>query len=181
MKKRILAILLLLMMLLPMCAMAASDDVYGLAKKKLATRNGPSTEYMGTATYSVKNQYIRIISKAYDVNGVCWLQVEIPYNNQYRRLYTGLSRFDETTVHLDWIPTEGEAYAYAQVRKNIKCKYGPGENYGTYSNIVLGEGARVACLATENGYVQVEFYGTNSKDGKVTLQRCWVEDSDLSY
>lgn len=87
-------------------APAGKKEVYGYTVDKLATRKGPGTQYAGGGTYSVKHQWIKVLAKAYDVNGVCWVKCEIPYKNEIRTLWTGYKRFDETTLNLDDLPEE---------------------------------------------------------------------------
>ncbi len=85
--------------------MVQTGDVYGLAIDKLATRTGPSTRYAEAGTYSVKGQYIHILSRAYDrANGIWWVECEIPYRNEIRTLWTGYKRFDSSTCPLESIP-----------------------------------------------------------------------------
>lgn len=84
-----------------------SDGVYGLAIERLATRKGPGTQYEGGGTYNVKNQYIKLLAKAWDKrNGIWWVKCEIPYHGKTRVLWTGWKRFDHATVSLDDLPEE---------------------------------------------------------------------------
>ncbi len=81
--------------------------VYGLATDKLATRTGQGTKYDGGGTYSVKGEYIRILSRAYDKgNGIWWVKCEIPYKGDIRVLWTGWKRFDHTLTRLEDIPVD---------------------------------------------------------------------------
>ena len=83
--------------------------IYALAIKKLATRTGPGTQYEEGGTYSVKDEYIRILSRAYDKrNGIWWVKCEIPYKKQIRVLWTGWNRFDENSANLEEIPIDPE-------------------------------------------------------------------------
>ena len=86
---------------------AAADGVYGLTTDKLATRKGPGTTYEGGGTYSVKGQYIKVLSKAWDKrNGIWWVKCEIPYRKEIRVLWTGWKRFDPSTISLEDLPEE---------------------------------------------------------------------------
>ena len=81
--------------------------IYGWTIDKLATRKGPGTQYEGGGTYSVKNQYIQVLAKAYDKrNGIWWVKCVIPYHGEERILWTGYKRFDENTLSLDDLPEE---------------------------------------------------------------------------
>ena len=83
------------------------DGVMGLTVDKLATRTGPGTQYEGGGTYSVKNQWIKVLSKAWDKrNKIWWVKCEIPYHGEIRVLWTGWKRFDHTTISLDDLPEE---------------------------------------------------------------------------
>ena len=84
-----------------------SGGVYGLAIDKLATRKGPGTQYEEGGTYNVKNQYIKVLAKAWDKrNDIWWVKCEIPYNGEIRILWTGWKRFDHSTISLDDLPEE---------------------------------------------------------------------------
>lgn len=83
------------------------DAIYGYTIKKLATRNGPSTIYEDTGTYNVKNQWIRVLARAWDDrNGIWWVKCEIPYHGEIRVLWTGYKRFDPKSLSLEDIPEE---------------------------------------------------------------------------
>lgn len=84
-----------------------NNEIWGLTIDKLATRKGPGTQYDGGGTYSVKNQYIKILARAWDKrNGIWWVKCEIPYHGEIRVLWTGWKRFDHSTVNLEEIPEE---------------------------------------------------------------------------
>ena len=83
------------------------DGVYGLTIDKLATRKGPGTQYEGGGTYSVKNQWIKVLAQAWDSrNGIWWVKCEIPYHGEIRVLWTGWKRFDHDTISLEDLPEE---------------------------------------------------------------------------
>ena len=91
----------------PTAAPAARTGVYGYTIDKLATRKGPGTQYEEGGTYFVKNQWIKVLAKAYDRrNKIWWVKCEIPYKNEIRTLWTGYQRFDETTLNLNDLPEE---------------------------------------------------------------------------
>ncbi len=82
-------------------------ELWGLAIDKLVTRTGPSTLYEGGGTYSMRGQYIRVPSRAFDSrNGIWWVKCEIPYGSEIRVLWTGYKRFDADTLPLESIPVE---------------------------------------------------------------------------
>ena len=84
-----------------------AEGVLGLTIDKLATRKGPGTQYEGGGTYSVKNQWIKVLAKAWDKrNSIWWVKCEIPYHGEIRVLWTGWKRFDHTTISLDDLPEE---------------------------------------------------------------------------
>ena len=85
----------------------AKNEIYGYTIEKLATRKGPSTSYEDGGTYNVKNQWIRVLSKAWDKrNSIWWVKCEIPYHGKIRVLWTGYKRFDPNTLPLDQLPEE---------------------------------------------------------------------------
>ena len=108
---RTLSALVILILLVTACvgAIAGGGELYGLATSKLATRDGPGTQYEDKGTYNVKGQYIRILSRAWDKrNDTWWVKCEIPYRGKNRVLWTGYKRFDSSTLPLESIPIEGE-------------------------------------------------------------------------
>ncbi len=85
----------------------SSGEIWGYTIDKLATRKGPGTQYEGGGTYSVKNQWIKVLAKAWDKrNGIWWVKCEIPYHGKIRVLWTGYKRFDPTTLDIDLIPED---------------------------------------------------------------------------
>ena len=82
-----------------------TNDLYGLAIQKLATRYGPSTSYAEGGTFEVKGQYIKVLARSYDnANGIWWVKCEIPDGGTTRVLWTGYKRFDSSTLPLNSIP-----------------------------------------------------------------------------
>ena len=69
--------------------------------------SSPKFEGVYGLTYNVKNQYIKVLAKAWDKrNGIWWVECEIPYHGQTRVLWTGYKRFDHSTLSLDDLPEE---------------------------------------------------------------------------
>ena len=86
---------------------SGTGEIWGYTIDKLATRKGPGTQYEGGGTYSVKNQWIKVLAKAWDKrNGIWWVKCEIPYHGETRVLWTGYKRFDKDTLPLDSIPED---------------------------------------------------------------------------
>ena len=85
--------------------MSYGFDYYGLTIDKLATRKGPGTQYDGGGTYNVKDQYVKVLAKAWDGN-IWWIKCEIPYKKEIRVLWTGYKRFDHSSFNLDDLPEE---------------------------------------------------------------------------
>ena len=135
---------------------------------KISSRSGPGTEYSETGTYNVKGQYIPVISIAYDEeNSIYWLQCEIKYQNQLRRVYTGLKRFDSTSFALSEVPYEYPYEGQIKVLHTCMGMYGPGAGYATYGDIMIEKGQMVTFIASENGYAMIEW--TTDKS-----YRAWV-------
>ena len=174
----------LVVMLLPLAVLADGTlsgnpggvaPVEGLAIDRLATRSGPATEYRDTGTYRVEGEYVRLISRAYDRNGLCWVQCEVLYGNKLRRVYTGLKRFDTATFDLSSVPEEVPLDYQAKVTATSKAMYGPGDGYGTYAELTVDQGQTVTMIAVENDYAQVEW--TTS----IQSYRAWVPVHTLRY
>ena len=123
------------------------DDVSvkGLTIDKLSTRSGPSTAYRETGTYKVKGQWIRLYSYAYDNNGVCWVQCDVPYGEKFRRVYTGLKRFDASTVDLSQLPQEDPTkFETVKMLETATALYGPGDGYSTYDQLTADKNSKVS-------------------------------------
>ncbi len=78
-----------------------------MATTRLATRTGPTTEYTEPGTFYLEGSYVKIVSIAYDENGVPWVQCEISEGYGLMRVYTGLKRFDAATVALPTFDLDG--------------------------------------------------------------------------
>ena len=181
----------LTLVLLALCAMLGSvgvaladikaytSDDYGTEGytiDKLSTRSGPSTAYRETDTYKVKDQWIRVLSYAYDDGAVCWLQCDIPYGNKFRRVYTGLKRFDATSLNLDILYEEDPlTFVKVKVLETSKALYGPGDGYDVYKKLTVDRNQTVTLIATEGDYAQVEWTTTKQS------YRAWVLLSTLDY
>ena len=114
-KRELWCLMLAAVMLLSLTAGAvgnraeAEQAIYGYTIDKLATRKGPGTQYEDGGTYSVKGQWIRVLSRAWDSrNKIWWVKCEIPYRKEIRVLWTGYKRFDPNTLVLEDIPIDGE-------------------------------------------------------------------------
>lgn len=149
--------------------------IYGHTIDRLATRSGPSTDFTGTGTYQVKDQDVPIFSVAYDVNGVAWVQCEVSYGGALRRVYTGLKRFDATTVDLSQVRAESQdtQARKAQLPGKATLRYGPGTEYGVYREDVASQ--PVLVMYVENGWAQIQ--STKAE----TPWRAWIAESSLSY
>ncbi|MCL2812318.1 MAG: hypothetical protein FWD25_10605 [Clostridia bacterium] len=170
----------LVVVLIPLAALAdglapTDTPIEGLAIDRLATRNGPGTEYRETGTYKVEGESIQIISRAYDRNGLCWVQCEVLYGNKLRRVYTGLQRFDAATFDLGSVSEEVSLDHQAKVTATSKAMYGPGDEYATYTELTVEQGQTVTVIAIESDYAQVEW--TTS----IQSYRAWVPVHTLHY
>lgn len=155
---------------------ATPAAVQGWTVDNLSTRSGPSTEYRSTGTYKVKGQWVRILSYAYDVNDLCWLQCEVPYGSKLRRVYTGLKRFDASTVDLTTLMQEDPlAFVPVKVLYTSKALYGPGDGYGEYDSLTVDKNKTVQLISTEGDYALVEWKTMKQR------YRAWVHLSTLDY
>ena len=125
--RRFLSVALVALLMISMAAPAAlAESLYGLAIMNISTRSGPSTHYQDTGTYSLKGQWLQIISRAWDdENDIWWVKVVIPSNG--RQLWTGYKRFDHASLPLDSIPIEGGG---SQSKSSYGGSYSGGEIYG---------------------------------------------------
>lgn len=124
-------------------------ELYGLAIDRLATRRGPGTNYEGGGTYSVKGQYIKVLSRAWDSrNSIWWVKCEIPYRNEIRVLWTGYKRFDSSTLPLESIPLESANNTYQTPTPTAAAGWGSAyrslitsRQYTAYQHSVLSDPA----------------------------------------
>ena len=149
--------------------------IYGHTIDRLSTRSGPSTDFTGTGTYQVKDQDVPIFSVAYDVNGVAWVQCEVSYGGALRRVYTGLKRFDATTVDLSKVRAESSytEEQRASLPHQTTLRYGPGTEYGVYQQDA--DPQPVLVIHVENGWAQIQ--STEAE----TPWRAWVMESEITY
>ncbi len=152
-----------------------SAHVEAVAIERLATCSGPDTRYRETGIYEVKDEKVRLISRAYDEDDICWVQCEVLVGTNLRRVYTGIKRFDATTFDLDSVPEEASLDDRAKVSVTSKALYGPGDGYGAYAELTVDEGQNVTIVAIENGYAQVEWKTSRQS------YRAWVPLSALQY
>ena len=156
----------------------AIDDVAveGLTIDNLSTRSGPGTVYRDTGTYKVQGEWIRIYSYAYDKSGVCWVQCDVPYGDEFRRVYTGLKRFDANTVDLASIPCEDpESFETVKMLETATALYGPGLGYSAYDKLTADRGMKVKLIAVMDDFAQVEWAGSKQR------YRAWVFLGSMDY
>ena len=85
----------------------SNGELYGLVIKKLATRSGPSPRAEDTGTYSVKGQWLRVYTRAYDpTENAWWVKCDVPYHGEIRTLWAWYTRFDSKTLPLESIPID---------------------------------------------------------------------------
>ena len=148
---------------------AASVEV--LALDNLATRSGPGTNYNELGTYSVQGQTVKALSKAYDErNGIWWIQVELSYGEDLRRVYTGLKRL---SMDVNLVPTEESQGSYA-VKRSVYPYYGPGYKYTLYNKQVPA-GTTGTVWMREDSYVLFEYF-----DASLQMNcRVWIPEGSL--
>ena len=85
----------------------SNGELYGLVIKKLATRSGPSPRAEDTGTYSVKGQWLRVYTRAYDpIENAWWVKCDVPYHGEIRTLWAWYTRFESKTLPLESIPID---------------------------------------------------------------------------
>ncbi len=154
--------------------MPSESVMQALAIENLATRSGPAADYRESGTYAIKGEQVRVISRAYDANGLCWVQCEVRQGNKLRRVYTGVKRLDAATFNLDGVPEETPRNTPAKAAASAKALYGPGEGYDAYAELTVDEGQTVIIITIEHDYAQVEW--------KTATQsyRAWVPIDSLN-
>lgn len=187
--KRAAVLFLLVVLFVPLLSFSAGQALEGglytpvitlratTENGKIPTRSGPSTSYTEPGSFDVLGMDIRIISRFDDGGGVCWLQCEVPVGSTYRRLYTGLRRFEPTPADFSILDVPLERPLNQKARVTVTCNalYGPGGNYGTYGDLQAKKGATVTLISIEGEYAQVEWKGSKE------IYRVWLPVSNLRY
>ncbi|MGN0777947.1 MAG: hypothetical protein ACI4MJ_02265 [Aristaeellaceae bacterium] len=133
---------------------------------RIASRSGPGTDYNELGSYFKKGYTVTVLSKAYDErNSIWWLQIELTYSSELRRMYTGLKRVD---IDINDVQEEYPLY-FATVTGNYTPYYGPGTNY-TAHKLTVPAGTEGIVYALENGWAQLEYYDAS----KEQYRRVWL-------
>ena len=142
-----------------------------LTKERLATRSGPGTDYTELGSYFQQGTWVRALSAAYDSkNGIWWIQVELTYLGEQRRVYTGVKRLE---MNADMVRTE-EPQEVAKLTRSVYPYWGPGYGYSMYNDQVPA-GTSGTVWAYEGLYAQFEYY-----DGsRGQYRRVWVPANSL--
>ncbi len=114
---------------------------------------------------------MKAISSAYDSrNQIWWIQVELTYNGELRRVYTGVKRLN---MAADQVPAE-QAEGGATLTRSVYAYWGPGYGYSMYGEVIPA-GTSGTVYAREGYYAQFEFYDEASQ----VIRRVWVPESAL--
>ena len=142
-----------------------------LTKERLATRSGPGTNYTGSGSYFQAGTWVKALSAAYDSeNGIWWIQVELTYNGELRRVYTGVQRLQ---MMPDQVPIE-EEQGGAVVTRSVYGYWGPGYGYSMYGDRIPA-GTTGTVWQREGSYAQFEYYD----EGEQAYRRVWVPENAL--
>lgn len=142
--------------------------------QKIATREGPGTQYPETHTYFAGDwdkQTVKVLKKAWNKkNGVWWVQLEFTYQGVKRRLWTGVKRVEVDLNKVKEEKKKGLVHVDA-----TKAYAGPGAKYYKLGNVVYDED-EVEWYSKENGYVEIDYYDVNRE----VQRRVWVPESAVS-
>ncbi len=142
-----------------------------LTKERLATRSGPGTTYTEQGSYFQSGTWVKALSAAYDqANGTWWVQVELNYNGELRRVYTGVKRLN---MSADQVPAE-QAECEATVTRSVYGYWGPGYGYAMYGTRVPA-GTTGTIWQREASYAQFEFFDETEQK----LRRVWIPENAL--
>ena len=133
---------------------------------RVASRSGPGTNYDELGSYHKQGYTLTVLSRAYDENnGIWWLQVELNYGSELRRVYTGLKRVD---IDINDVQDECPLF-YARVKSSNIPYYGPGTVYTAHKNAIAA-GTEGIIYGFEDGWVLFEFYNADKKQ----YRRVWM-------
>ena len=152
-------------------ATEAPKGVDVLTKQSLVTLSGPGTGFTDSGTYLDGNAWVKALSAAYDPSAeTWWIQVELTYNNEKRRVYTGVKQLN---MAADQVSEEEVQYS-AVLLRSVYAYWGPGYGYTMYSDPVVA-GTSGTVWQTEGSYAQFEFFD----EGEQMMRRVWVPVSAL--
>ncbi len=155
----------------PVITQAPGTGLQVMTTDRLATRSGPGTTYTEQGSYFQSGTWVKAISSAYDSrNQIWWIQVELTYNGELRRVYTGVKRLN---MAADQVPAE-QAEGGATLTRSVYAYWGPGYGYSMYGEVIPA-GTSGTVYAREGYYAQFEFYDEASQ----LLRRVWVPESAL--
>ena len=133
---------------------------------RVASRSGPGTNYDELGSYHKQGYTLTVLSRAYDENnGIWWLQVELNYGSELRRVYTGLKRVD---IDINDVQDECPLF-YARVKSSNIPYSGPGTIYTAHKNAIAA-GTEGIIYGFEDGWVLFEFYNAEKKQ----YRRVWM-------
>lgn len=176
----LLGLLLVSVALSPLSAMAyydvEKDEFYegeaptfvGTLNHKIATRTGPSTAFEEPGTFFKAGDCVQVISLSYDTDNVAWVQVDFWDGNLHYRAYTGLHRFSDLCESVLPLEVAG-AYPPGTLTRDVKPKFGPGDDYVTYS-FTLKKDRVFEVLEIEGDWAMIQFYAQYDQQ----WNRCWV-------
>ncbi len=157
----------------PVVTAAPNQGLTVTANQRIATRSGPGTQYNGTGSYFQAGTQVKALTAAYDKgNGIWWIQIELTYTGEKRRVYTGVKRLNMTA---DQVPAEENPVGVSLTITEAYGCYGPGYGYAMTGN-KIPSGTPGTIWAIEADYAQFEYY-----DAKNTLHREWIPLSALQY
>ena len=139
------------------------------AKERIASRSGPGTNYTETGSYHQAGARVKALSAAYDDrNGIWWIQVEVSYGGELRRVYTGVKRLE---MNAEDVPVE-ESEGSALLTRSVYAYYGPGYGYSMYKKAIPA-GTFGTVWQRESSYALFEY------DDGGSLRRVWVPEKAL--
>ncbi len=155
----------------PYITPAPYNGLQVLTKERLATRSGPGTNYTEQGSYFQAGTWVKAISSAYDQsNGIWWVQVELTYNGELRRVYTGVKRLN---MAADQVPVEA-AECQATVTRSVYGYWGPGYGYAMYGSAIPA-GTTGTVWQREAAYAQFEFFDQSVQ----RYRRVWIPENAL--
>ena len=156
----------------PIVTTAPFTGLQVFTKDRLSTRSGPGTTYTETGSYFQSGTRVKAISSAYDRdNSIWWVQVELTYDGELRRVYTGVKRLQ---MSADQVPVEEAPESEAALTRSVYGYWGPGIGYTMYGDKIPA-GTTGTVWQYEGVYAQFEFYD----ETKQQYRRVWVPESAL--
>jgi len=156
----------------PETTAAPSTGIDIMVKDRISVRTGPGTKYAEMPLVQAADldsiKWVKAISSFFErETGIWWVQIELTYRGEQRRVYTEASHLlmSPDQVQVEEIPARDVILTYSAYPY-----WGPGYTYSMYGD-KLPAGTEGKIRMTEGAYAQFEYF-----DG-TQYRRVWIPET----